>query len=78
MSPRSAYLRDQADRCQRHATALSDTYTQAELRKLAVEYIERAAEIEAAEIEAKAKAADPRPPSLWLPSQIPDGEPAAG
>ena len=49
MSERSDYLRDQADKCRRHATALSDPYTQAELRKLAIEYTERAAEIETKE-----------------------------
>jgi hypothetical protein len=49
MSERSTYLRDQADKCRRHATAVSDPYTQAELRKLAIEYTERAAEIETKE-----------------------------
>jgi hypothetical protein len=52
MSERSIYLRDQADKCQRHAAALTDACTQAELRKLALEYIERATVIEGAEIEA--------------------------
>jgi hypothetical protein len=46
MSERSAYLRDQADKCRWHAQNLSDAKTQAELRKLADEYIERAVEIE--------------------------------
>jgi hypothetical protein len=45
MTERSVYLRDQADKCQRHASALTDAFTQAELRRLAVEYIERAAEV---------------------------------
>ena len=34
VTPRSAYLRDQADKCRRHANAQSDHETQAELRKL--------------------------------------------
>jgi hypothetical protein len=59
MSERSTYLRDQADKCRRHATAVSDPYTQAELQKLAIEYTERAAEIET-----KEKGASPLPPSL--------------
>jgi hypothetical protein len=46
MSERSIYLRDQAAKCRAHATALTDVQTQVELRKLAAEYIERAAEIE--------------------------------
>jgi hypothetical protein len=46
MSERSIYLRDQADKCRRHATAMTDLHTQAELRKLADEYIVRASEIE--------------------------------
>jgi hypothetical protein len=75
MSQRSTYLRDQAAKCQSHATALTDTHTQAELRKLALEYIERAARIEAAEVAAKAQAADPLPPSLWRLERRPDGKP---
>jgi len=39
-------LRDQADKCRWHADNISDAETQAELLKLAAEYIERAAEIE--------------------------------
>ena len=46
MSERSTYLRDQADKCRRHAQAMTDPYARAELQKLAAEYIERAAEIE--------------------------------
>ncbi len=49
MSERSIYLRDQADECRRHASAMSDAYTQTELRKLAEEYIARADEIESKE-----------------------------
>jgi hypothetical protein len=49
MSERSTYLRDQADKCRRHAAAMSDPYTRAELQKLAAEYIVRAAEIESKE-----------------------------
>jgi hypothetical protein len=75
MTERSVYLRDQADKCQWHATALTDACTQAELRRLAAIYIERAAKIEAAEIEAKAKAAEPLPPSLWEMERRPHGKP---
>jgi hypothetical protein len=46
MSERSIYLRDQAAKCNWHANNLSDAETQAELRKLAAEYIAEAAEIE--------------------------------
>jgi hypothetical protein len=49
MSERSIYLRDQADKCRRHAEALNDAYTQGELRKLAAEYVVQAAEIESKE-----------------------------
>jgi hypothetical protein len=46
MSLRSIYLRDQADKCRWHADSINDVETKAELRKLAVQYIERAAVIE--------------------------------
>ena len=49
MSERSIYLRDQAAKCRRHAGAITDPYTRAELQKLAAEYIERATEIESKE-----------------------------
>ena len=49
MCERSIYLRDRADKCRRHASAMSDAYTQTELRKLAKEYIARADEIESKE-----------------------------
>jgi hypothetical protein len=80
MSPRSAHLRNQADKCLGHATALTDPHTQAELRRLAVEYIEHAAEIEAAgieaaEIEARAKVASLSPPTLWPIQQAPEADP---
>ena len=52
MSERSIYLRDQADKCRRHAHDMIDPYTRAELQKLAAEYI-----VQAAEIESKEKAA---------------------
>jgi hypothetical protein len=51
MSERSTYLRDQAAKCLRHADALSDARTQVELRKLADEYVERAAVLEREHIE---------------------------
>jgi hypothetical protein len=47
MSERSTSLRDQADKCQRHAAAMTDVQTQGEL--LAAEYVVRAAEIESKE-----------------------------
>jgi hypothetical protein len=53
MSTRAMYLLDQADKCRWHADRMSDTQTQAELWKLAAEYVERAAEVEGAEIESK-------------------------
>jgi hypothetical protein len=46
MSERSSYLRDQAAKCRWHADKLTDAETQEQLRKLAAEYIERAAMIE--------------------------------
>jgi hypothetical protein len=49
MSERSIYLRDQADKCRAHARAMTDPETQTELRKLADEYIARAALIESKE-----------------------------
>jgi hypothetical protein len=49
-SSRPAYLRDQADKCRWHASKIVDAETQAELLKLAAEYIERAAAIEQAAV----------------------------
>jgi hypothetical protein len=46
MSQRSEYLRDQAQKCVRHSAALTDAETQAELRKLAAEYVVEALDIE--------------------------------
>jgi hypothetical protein len=46
MSERSIYLRDQAAKCRWHADAITDTKTQAALRKLATEYVAKAADIE--------------------------------
>jgi hypothetical protein len=46
MCERSTYLRDQADKCRRHADAMGDERTQIELRKLADEYIAHAAALE--------------------------------
>jgi hypothetical protein len=74
MSERSIYLRDQAAKCQRHASAMTDHYTQTELRKLAAEYIVRAAEIEEADAESKDAAftrndAEPATPSLAQPTR---------
>jgi hypothetical protein len=52
MSERSIYLRDQADKCRRHAKNISDAQTQVELLKLADEYVVQAAAIENTEVEA--------------------------
>jgi hypothetical protein len=52
MSSRSIYLRDQAAKCEWHATNVGDRETQLELRKLAGKYNEQAAEIEANEKDA--------------------------
>jgi hypothetical protein len=49
MSPRSIYFRDQADACWQLAILLTDAETQEQLRKTAIELIERAAEIEGKE-----------------------------
>jgi hypothetical protein len=42
-------LRDQADKCRWHAKNISVAETQEQLRKLAAEYVEQAAEIESKE-----------------------------
>jgi hypothetical protein len=49
MSPRSIYFRDQANGCWRLAILLTDAETKEHLREMAVELIERAAEIEGKE-----------------------------
>jgi hypothetical protein len=49
MCERSVHLRDQADKCLRHANALGDPRTQEELRKLAAECVVRAAKLESKE-----------------------------
>jgi hypothetical protein len=49
MSERSTYLRGQARKCMYHAAALSDSYAQSELRRLACQYTVEAAEIESKE-----------------------------
>jgi hypothetical protein len=51
MSERSEYLRGQAAKCRWHAKNISDARTQAELRKLADEYVSRAAAIENTNVE---------------------------
>lgn len=65
MSRRSIDLRDQADKCQKHAINIGDAQTQEALLKLAAEYIERAASIESFEIRiaGKPKPRIPRRPS---------------
>jgi hypothetical protein len=72
MSDRSIYLRDQADKCLSYASQMSDPETQSQLRKLAIEYAARAAEIEGSEIAAETVVA-PSPPSLWLPASQAQG-----
>jgi hypothetical protein len=54
MSERSIYLRDQAAKCRWHADHMTDAETLEQVRKLAAEYIERAAEIESKEAPLKA------------------------
>jgi hypothetical protein len=49
MSERSVYLRDQAEKCIRHAAAITDALTQAALRRLAAEYVVEATDIETKE-----------------------------
>jgi hypothetical protein len=49
MSERCAYLGDQAAKCRWHADKITDPETQAELRKLAAQYVVQAAEIESRE-----------------------------
>ncbi|MDP2356573.1 MAG: hypothetical protein Q8M31_11005 [Beijerinckiaceae bacterium] len=46
MSERSVYLRDQAQKCEWHASHMTDHETIAELRKLAAGYRIEAAQIE--------------------------------
>jgi hypothetical protein len=46
MSERAAYLRDEAEKCRWHADRMTDAEIKEQLRKLAAEYIERAAMIE--------------------------------
>lgn len=46
MSKRSDYFRDQAAKCEAHARAQTASETQAELRRIAAEYLERAAVLE--------------------------------
>jgi hypothetical protein len=49
MSERSIYLRDQATKCRGHADSMTDLETQTALRKLAAEYVEQAAALEASD-----------------------------
>jgi hypothetical protein len=49
MSERSIYLRDQADKCRRHAGHIGAGETQEQLLTLAAEYIMRAVAIESEE-----------------------------
>ena len=51
MSPRSAYLLDQAAKCEWHAKNIAHGETQVDLRRLASEYIAQAVEIEGREKE---------------------------
>jgi hypothetical protein len=46
MSERSSYLRDQAAKSMRHAEVMSDPFAQAELRRLASEFVVCALEID--------------------------------
>lgn len=47
MSHRATYFRDQADKLQWHADQLTNAEIKQQLRKLAIEYLERAALAEA-------------------------------
>ena len=49
MSERSVYLRDQAHKCEWHASQMTSADTIADLRKLAADYIIVAAQIERSE-----------------------------
>lgn len=49
MSERSLYLREQAAKCQAHAFAMNNVATRDELRKLAAEYLVRAAALDSKE-----------------------------
>jgi hypothetical protein len=69
MSERSAYLRDQADKCRWHAERICNAETRVELLKLADEYAEQAADIEIDE-----RDAGPTSPTLWLTSERPQAE----
>lgn len=51
MSERSIYLRDQAHKCEWHASQMTSRETIADLRRIAADYI-----IEAAQIESNEKA----------------------
>jgi hypothetical protein len=61
VSERSIYLRNQAAKCRLHANSITDPETQAELRKLADEYVVRAADIESKEQDRLSL----RPVSFW-------------
>jgi hypothetical protein len=49
MSPRSVYLRDQAEKCRDHAASMTDDEIRQQLHVLAAEYIMRAVMIESDE-----------------------------
>jgi hypothetical protein len=49
MSERSAYFRDQAEKCRGHAASMTDDEIRQQLRVLAAEYIMRAVMIESEE-----------------------------
>ena len=64
MSDRSVYLRDQANKCERHARVITDDQTKEALRKVAAEYA-----MQAAEIESKENAGDTSPELSLLPTE---------
>jgi hypothetical protein len=49
MSQRSIYLRDQAAKCEAHAIGITAPETQAELRRIAAQYLARAIKLESRE-----------------------------
>jgi len=58
MSERSIYLRNQADKCEWHASRMTNHETIAELRKLAARYRTEAAQIDRSEVSVGGEACD--------------------
>jgi len=73
-SSRPIYLRDQAEKCQWHASKIGNAETQAVLLKLAAEYIQRAADIDRARDQARAKGPLPQPATIGHVSALPKAD----